>query len=175
MKGSNKQKRGLESVSHFFLSAPQPSAEKERITIQVAARMLGVSKGTIINYLNKGLLTRIKEDGHICIGMDEVTSLAGFGKKGSDPPTAAAPEAKHQELESLKTELDSLKQNLATQTNELVKAKLRIEQLEGLLDLNRVQDSNDRNSGEIKARLFALEEELKRLNRSWWKRLRGDV
>ena len=173
MKGRKKQKRGLESVSHFFLSAPQPSVEKKRITIQVAARMLEVSKGTIINYLNKGLLTRIKEDGHICLGMDEVRSLAGFGKKASGPPPAL--EAEHQELERLKTELNSLKQNLATQTSELVKAKLRIEQLEGLLTLNSAQDSNDHNSGEIRARLLALEEELKRLNRSWWKRLRGDA
>ena len=175
MKGRKKQKRGLESVSHFFLSAPQPSVEKERITIQVAARMLGVSKGTIITYLNKGLLTRIKEDGHIYIEMDEVRSLSGSDKKGSDRATTAAPEAKHQGLASLKIELDSLKQNLAAQTSELVKAKSRIEQLEGLFNLNRAQDSNDHNSGEIMARLLALEEELKRLDRSWWKRLRGDV
>ena len=175
MKGRKKQKRGLESVSHFFLSAPQPSVEKERITIQVAARILGVSKGTIITYLNKGLLTRIKEDGHIYIEMDEVRSLAGSGKKGSGPETAAAPEAKHQDLESLKIELDSLKQNLAAQTSELVKAKSRIEQLEGLSNLNRAQDSHDHNSGEIMAKLLALEKELKSLDRSWWKRFRGDA
>ena len=174
MKGRKKQKRGLESVSHFFLSAPQPSVEKKRITIQVAARMLEVSKGTIINYLNKGLLTRIKEDGHIYIDMDEVRSLGGLGKKVSGPPTAAA-EANHQELASLKIELNSLKQDLATQTGELVKAKSRIDQLEGLFNLNRAQVSNDHKSGEILARLLALEEELKRLDGSWWKGLRGDA
>jgi hypothetical protein len=175
MKGRKKQKRGLESVSHFFLSAPQPSVEKERITIQVAARILGVSKGTIITYLNKGLLTRIKENGHIYIEMDEVRSLGGSEKKGSGPARAAAPEAKHQDLESLKIELDSLKQNLAAQTSELVKAKSRIEQLEGLSDLNRAQDSHGHNSGEITAKLLALEEQVKSLDRSWWKRFRGDT
>ena len=173
MKGRKKQKRGLESVSHFFLSAPEPSVEKERLTIQMAARFLGVSKGTIITYLNKGLLRRIKEDGHIYIEMDEVRSLSGSGKRGSGPATAA-PEAKDKELESLKIELDSLKQDLAGQTSEMVKAKFRIEQLEGLFNLNRAQDTNDHNSGEIMARLLALEEELQRLDRSWWKRLRGD-
>ena len=55
--------------------------EKERVTIQVAARALGVSKGTIINYLNKGLLTRIKDDGRIYIEMDEVRGLADSEKK----------------------------------------------------------------------------------------------
>ena len=174
MKGRKKQERGLESVSHFFLSAPEPSAEKERITIQVAARILGVSKGTIITYLNQGLLRRIKEDGHIYLAMDEVRSLAGSGKKVPGPPTAA-PEAKHQELESLENELDSVKENLAVQTSELVKVKFRIELLEGLLNLNRAQDSDDHNSGEIMARLLAVEEELKRVDRSWWKRLRGDL
>jgi hypothetical protein len=81
MKGRKNQKRGLDSISHFFLSVPKPSVEKERVTIQVAARALGVSKGTIINYLNKGLLTRIKDDGRIYIEMDEVRGLADSEKK----------------------------------------------------------------------------------------------
>ena len=80
MKAGKNQERGLESVSHFFLSDPEPSVVKERVTIQVAARTLGVSKGTIITYLNKGVLTRIKKDGAIYIEMDEVKKL-GESKK----------------------------------------------------------------------------------------------
>jgi chromosome segregation ATPase len=174
MKERKNQKRGLESVSHFFLSAPKPCVEKKRVSIQVAARTLGVSKGTIITYLNKGLLTRIKEDGGIFIDMDEVRSLGDPGKKGAGLP-AAAPEARRKELESLKAELDSLKENLQVKTSELAEANSRIKQLEGLLYVNRVRDDDDRNSGEVSVRLVAVEKELKRLDRSWWKRLRGDL
>jgi hypothetical protein len=174
MKGRKKQKRGLESVSHFFLSAPKPSVEKKRVTIQVAARTLGVSKGTIITYLNKGLLTRIKEDGSIFIDMDEVRNLGDSGERTAGLPIGAQ-EARHKELESLKTDLDSLKQNMQVQTSELAETNSRIKQLEGLLSVNRVGDYDDRNSREISVRLLAVEEELKRLDRSWWKRLRGDL
>jgi hypothetical protein len=199
MKPRKNQERGLERVSHFFLSAPEPSVVKERVTIPVAARTLGVSKGTIITYLNKGLLTRIKEDGRIYVEMDEVrsldepkkavagsterdqceqplTHLAQFEKKRQGLP-AAALEAKHKELERLKSELDDLRQNLLAQTSELAETKIRIKQLEknqqkGLLHLNRANDSDAHNSaGEMRVRLLAVEEELKRLDRSWWKRL----
>jgi hypothetical protein len=180
MKARKNQERGLERVSHFFLSAPEPSVAKERVTIQVAARTLGVSKGTIITYLDKGLLRRIKEDGRVYVEMDEVRSLAGFAKKVSGLP-ATAREGKHKELERLKTELHNLRQNLQAQTSELAKTKIRIKQLEknqqeGLWYLNRAKDSADHNSpGEMRARLLAVEEELKRLDRSWWKRLLADV
>jgi transposase len=174
MKERKNQKRGLESVSHFFLSAPKPSVEKERVSIPVAARTLGVSKGTIITYLNKGLLTRIKENGSIFIDMAEVRSLGDPGKKGAGRPTAVQ-EARHKELENLRAELDSLKENLQIQTSELAEANSRIKQLEGLMYVNRVLDYDDRNSGEVRVRPLAVEKELKRLGRSWWKRLRGDL
>ena len=48
MKDRKNQRRGLAKVSHLFLSGPEPP--KEKVTIQVAARALGVSKGTIITY-----------------------------------------------------------------------------------------------------------------------------
>lgn len=129
MKGSKNQKRGLESVCHFFLSAPQPPVEKKKVTIQVAATTLGVSKGAVIDYLNKGLLTRIKENGRIFIEMDEVKSLDDSERKdsGLSPPGL---EAKHKELERLKIELDTLKQDLRDHSSELAEVKIRIEQLE---------------------------------------------
>jgi len=129
MKGSENQKRGLESVCHFFLSAPRPSLEKERVTIQAAARILGVSKGTIITYLNRGLLTRIKENGRIFIKMDEIKGLGGDEKNHSGLPPDGR-RAKHKELEGLKIELDNLKQNFQDQSSELAEIKIRIEQLE---------------------------------------------
>ena len=129
MKGSKNQKRGLESVCHFFLSAPQPSVNKKKVTIEVAARTLGVSKGTVIDYLNRGLLTRIKENGRVFVELDEVKSLDDPERKRLDLPPPRL-EAKNQELKGLKIELDTLKQTLEDHSSELAEVKNRIEQLE---------------------------------------------
>jgi predicted site-specific integrase-resolvase len=129
MKGSKNEKRGLESVCHFFLSAPQPSVNKKKVTIEVAARTLGVSKGTVIDYLNRGLLRRIKENGRVFIELDEVKSLDDPERKRSALPTPRL-EGKSQELKGLKTELDTLKQTLQDHSSELAEVKNRIEQLE---------------------------------------------
>jgi len=200
MKAGKNQERGLESVSHFFLSAPEPSVAKERVTIQAAARTLGVSKGTIITYLNKGLLTRIKENGRIYVEMDEVRSLGerkrgAAGLIGRDQSTqplthfgqfekkrqalpAAALEAKHKELERLRSELDDLRQNLQAQTGELVETKNKLRELEKeqkqrLLNLDRATGPSDHTSEETQARLCAVEEALKRLKHPSWRALLG--
>lgn len=73
------QKRGLARVSHFFLSSPGPPVQE--VSIQMAAKTLGVSKGKIITYLNKGLLRRIKVDGRIYLSMDEVEALGETNKR----------------------------------------------------------------------------------------------
>ena len=85
MKKRKNQGRGLAKVSHLFLSGPEPL--KEKVTIPVAARTLGVSKGTIITHLNKGLLTRIKEGGRIYISMDEVRALGNTRRKPQAKPS----------------------------------------------------------------------------------------
>jgi hypothetical protein len=85
MKDRKNQGRGLAKVSHLFLSGPEPP--KEKVTIQVAAKTLGVSKGTIITYLNKGLLTRIKEGGRIYVSMDDVRAFGDTKKKHQVKPS----------------------------------------------------------------------------------------
>ena len=94
MQDNKNQKRGLAKVSHLFLSDPErPEPPEENVTIQVAARALGVTKGTIITYLNKGQLTRIKESGRIYVSMSEVRAL---GETSRTPqvksPSTASPE-----------------------------------------------------------------------------------
>lgn len=94
MKDNKNQERGLAKVSHLFLSGPErPEPPEEKVTIQVAARALGVTKGTIITYLNKGQLSRIKESGRIFVSMDEVRA---FGEPRRTPkvksPGTASPE-----------------------------------------------------------------------------------
>ncbi len=84
MKDRKNQGRGLAKVSHLFLSGPEPP--KEKVTIQVAARALGVSKGTIITYLNKGLISRMKEGGRIYVSMDEVLTLGDTKRKPQVKP-----------------------------------------------------------------------------------------
>ena len=83
MKNRKNQGRGLAKVSHLFLSSPEPPMEK--VSIQVAARELGVSKGTIITYLNTGQLTRIKEADRIYVSMDEVRAFAATKRKQVKP------------------------------------------------------------------------------------------
>jgi chromosome segregation ATPase len=208
MEDKKNQERGLGRVSHFFLSSPEPA--KEKITIQVAAKTLGVSKGTVITYLNNGSLTRIKEDGQIYISKDEVRALnrkphvkALSGESNSRASVTpkkyevkrplssfgllenerehllrckASLEAKNQELETLRKEVDTLRRNLQTQASELKGTKARLSELEKgqhkrLLRFKKTTDVRDHEKEETQVRLLALEEELERLKRSWWKRL----
>jgi hypothetical protein len=74
-----KRGRGLAKVSHLFLSGPKPPREK--VTIQTAAKVLNVSRGTVVTYLDAGLLTRIKERGCIYIAEDEVQGLLDSGSR----------------------------------------------------------------------------------------------
>jgi hypothetical protein len=218
MKARKSQARGMAKVSHLFLSGSEP--RKEKVTIQMAAKALKVSRGTIVSYLNKGLLTRIKEGGGIYIALDEVralsetnkelhakssvstssesTSRASVTKKrdGLKRPLAsfglleserqyllrckAALEAKDKELETLKFQVDNLKRNLETQARELAGTKTKVRGLEKdkrqrLADFKSTGNADDQDLLEkTQARLFVVEEELKRLRHpSWWKELFG--
>jgi hypothetical protein len=114
MKGRKKQGRGLAKVSHLFLSGPEPSEPpEEKVTIQVAAKTLGVTKGTIITYLNKGQLTRIKEAGRIYVAVDEVRTLGETRRKHQvKPPVTAS--AERNKRASVNKERDRAKQPLAS-------------------------------------------------------------
>ena len=114
MKGRKKQGRGLAKVSHLFLSGPEPSEPpEEKVTIQVAAKTLGVTKGTIITYLNKGLLTRIKEAGRIYVSMDEVRTLGETKRKHQvKPPVTVS--AERNKRASVNKKRDRPKQPLAS-------------------------------------------------------------
>lgn len=111
MKDRKNQGRGLAKVSHLFLSGPEPP--KEKVTIPVAARALGVSKGTIITYLNKGLLTRIKEGGRIYVSMDEVRTLGDTKRKPQLKPSVTT-SAKRNKRVSVNKERERPKRPLAS-------------------------------------------------------------
>lgn len=111
MKDRKNQGRGLAKVSHLFLSGPEPP--KEKVTISVAARALGVSKGTIITYLNKGLLTRIKEGGRIYVSMDAVRTLGDTKRKPQLKP-AVTTSANRDKRVSVSKERDRPKRLVAS-------------------------------------------------------------
>ncbi len=111
MKDRKNQGRGLAKVSHLFLSGPEPL--KEKVTIQVAAKTLGVSKGTIITYLNEGLLTRIKEGNRICVSMDEVRTLGDTKRKPQVKPSVTT-SAKRNKRVSVNKERDRPKRPVAS-------------------------------------------------------------
>ena len=74
MKDRKNQVRGIAKVSYLFLSSQK--TPREKVTIREAAKALSVSKGKIITYLNRGLLTRIKDGECVYIPMDEVRTLS---------------------------------------------------------------------------------------------------
>jgi hypothetical protein len=111
MKDRKNQRRGLAKVSHLFLSGPE--SPKKKVTIQVAAKGLGVSKGTIITYLNKGLLTRIKEGGRIYVPMDEVRTFGDTNRKLQVKPSVTT-SAERNKRASVNKERDRPKRPLAS-------------------------------------------------------------
>lgn len=111
MKDRKNQGRGLAKVSHLFLTGPE--SPKKKVTIQVAAKGLGVSKGTIITYLNKGLLTRIKEGGRIYVPMDEVRTFGDTNRKLQVKPSVTT-SAERNKRASVNKERDRPKRPLAS-------------------------------------------------------------
>ncbi len=111
MRDRKKQGRGLARVSHYFLSGTKPS--KEKVTIQVAAKTLDVSKGTIVTYLNKGLLTRIKQGGRIYISLDEVRGLREANRTPQVKSSVSTPGASNRKA-SVTDEKDVAKQPSAS-------------------------------------------------------------
>jgi len=114
MKGRKNQGRGLARVSHLFLSGPEPpEPPEEKVTIQVAAKTLGVTKGTIITYFDKGQLTRIKESGRIYVSMDEVRTLGETKTKSQVKPPATTSVERDKRV-SVNKERDRPKRPLAS-------------------------------------------------------------
>jgi len=174
MKDRKNQGRGLAKVSHLFLSGPEPP--KEKVTIQVAAGALGVSKGTIITYLNKGLLTRIKEGGRIYVSMDEVRALGDTNRKHQVKPSVTTSVERNKRA-SVNKERDRPKRPLASfgllegERQYLLKCKAALEakdkELETLaFEVNTLTRNLKIQANELKrteTRLRELEKEQQKL------------
>jgi len=174
MKDRKNKGRGLAKVSHLFLSGPEPP--KEKVTIQVAAKTLGVSKGTNITYLNTGLLSRIKEDGRIYVTMDEVLTLGDTKRKPQVKP-AVTTSANRNKRVSVNKERDRPKRPvtsfglLESERQYLLTCKAALEakdkELETLtIEVNALKRNVKTQANELKgteSRLRKLEKERQKL------------
>jgi excisionase family DNA binding protein len=163
----------------------EKASSEEKITIQSAAKVLGVSKGTVVHYLNNGKLTRLREGSKVYVLMDEISALLD-GKEAKSVTTPveksvdvseAAAKAEissesdgtavtvdREHYEELLTRLGQLeleKQNLLVYKNSMVETKAAIYDKERQLE-------------QVKAKLLMMEEELRRIKKmGWWNRLFG--
>jgi hypothetical protein len=137
-----------------------------KVTIQVAARTLGVSRGTVVHFLNNGKLSRIKEGSAVFVLMDEIKAMLETekesGKVGDSGETTVTVDREHyEELLTRLGQLEVEKENLLVYKNNMVETK-------GALS------HKEREFQQAKTKLHMMEEELRRLKKmGWWKRVFG--
>ena len=156
-----------------------------KVTIQAAARTLGVSKGTVVHFLNNGKLTRIKEGSAVFVLKDEIESLLKKEKK----PDFVSPEVKAADAETVST-VESKVENSGGTTVTVERAHYeelltRVGQLEvekenllvyknSMVETKGALSHKEKEFQQAKAKLHMMEEELRRLKKmGWWKRVFG--
>lgn len=182
MEDKNKQTRSLEKVSHLFLSGRKPPQEK--ITIHVAAKTLGVSRGTVVSYLDNGLLTRIRQADGIYISVDEIRALRDK-KRGPDSAVSKDVSSDRGNRSVVTIDIDDY-EGLLTRIGQLenerryllqYKADLQAKdkQLQTLKsELDNLKQAFEAASSQFETRTrLLLEEELKHLSRPWWRTIFG--
>ena len=156
-----------------------------KVTIQAAARTLGVSKGTVVQFLNNGKLTRIKEGPAVFVLLDEIEALRDTKKE----PDVISPEVKAAENEAVST-VDSKVDDSGGITVTLDRAHYeelltRVGQLEvekenllvyknNMVETKGALSHKEKEFQQARAKLHMMEEELRRLKKmGWWKRVFG--
>jgi excisionase family DNA binding protein len=155
----------------------------EKVTIQVAANTLGVSKGTVIHYLNNGRLTRIREGSTVYISADEIRSLLEV----KDDPGVTIPEAELVESETITgiepESGDGYGTTVSVEIGHYEEILTRLGQLElenqnllvykdSMVKTKTVLSDREKELQQVRAKLHMIEEELRRLKRmGWWKRV----
>jgi hypothetical protein len=147
---------------------------KEKVTIQVAAKALGVSKGEVIQYMNEGRLTRIVNNSATYVLMDEIKALRDVAKKSDftvpthfhDHRGGATATIERDHYEGLLTRLA----NLEAEREDLFEYK------RSLVEVKVALGEREKDLQETRAKLLMLEGELERIRKiGWWKRLFGRV
>lgn len=128
---------------------------QEKATVQEAAKALSIGRKTIYRWINKGLLSKVKEAKKTYVLLDEVKAICGKGKTQTD--------TKIESKKSLDTNIISLErihyEGLLIRLGQLeVKEKYLLEYKDGLEEKNK--------------ELKRLKEENERLkSRSLWQRI----
>ncbi len=175
MNDKKNPERGLSRVSHLFLSSPEPPEEK--VTIQVAAKALGVSKGRIITYLNQGVLRRIKDGDRIYISMDEVRALRDKNDKLQVKSSVSASGKSYRRASVIREKKRSRRPlaRLGVLENEhhyLLKYKAAVEAKDRELEILKFEINNLKRNLENQAtELKATESRLRRLREEQQKEL----
>jgi excisionase family DNA binding protein len=148
------------------------ASKEQKVTIKAAAKALGVSKGTVIHYLNNGRLTRIKDGSQVYILMDEIRALRDPDQSSQitapvkpssdgDGVTVALDREHYEELLTRLGQLESENKDLLKYRDSMVDTKAALSQQE-------------KNLQQAEAKLHMMEEELRRLKKmGWWKRVFG--
>ena len=135
---------------------------EEKVTVKVAAKALGLSDKTIYRYIEKGVLSRIKEGRRIYIPVSEVRNLRnGQGEKVSGQVLDMRKEKMsitRKEYDSLLVELGELRER-----NKLL--------LEYKLNRDQALTAKDGEIAELKQELQKAEAEIERLKKPFFKRI----
>ena len=159
------------------------ASSEEKVTIKVAARTLGVSKGTIVHYLNNGKLSRIKEGATVYISTDEINRLlearedpavitpkarvakskdvvaTEAGSRESGGTTVIVDRDHYEEMLTRLGRLELENRNLLVYKDSMVKTKSLL-------------NDRERELQKVTAKLHMMEEELRRLKKmGWWNRV----
>ena len=161
------------------------ASSEEKVTIKVAARTLGVSKGTIVHYLNNGKLSRIKEGATVYISADDINRLLET-KEDSAVITPEARVAKSKDAvvtEAKYKESDGTTVSVARDHYEEMLTRLGRLELEnrnllvykdGMVKTKSVLNDREKELQKVTAKLHMMEEELRRLKKmGWWNRVFG--
>ncbi len=156
-----------------------------KVTIQAAARTLGVSKGTVVHFLNNGKLARIKEGSAVFVLMDEIKALLETEKESA----VISPEVRPAESEAVITVEskvgDSGETTVTVDREHYEELLTRLGQLEvekenllvyknNMVETKGALSHKEKEFQQAKAKLHMMEEELRRLKKmGWWKRVFG--
>ena len=158
---------------------------EEKVTIQVAAKALGVSKGTIVQYLNNGSLSRIKEGSTVYISTEEINKLLETREvPGVTTPKARLGKSKQVVVTKVKSnEGDGT--TVTVDRNHYEEILTRVGQLEienrnllvykdSMVKTKSVLNDREKELQKVTAKLHMIEEELRRLKKiGWWNRVFG--
>jgi predicted site-specific integrase-resolvase len=149
---------------------------QEKVTIAIASKVLNVDRRTIYRWMDKGLLSKVKEGNSTCVLMDDVRALRNkamsHDKKVDVAKNSDKDEAVNDTVTGTVTVERTHYEGLLTRLGQLeAKQELLLEYREGL-------QAKDKELANTKAALEARERELAeikaevdRLRLPWWKRL----